>query len=107
MSSPTADMDTTFKDTRTEVTISTHDATQSHDVPDISVVVCKRPRYSVELGGTTHYCQNVNGVVRLMKEFDRVISTNDVFKSIDMPPRCRYRLKERLNGAVIKKVPGI
>jgi hypothetical protein len=69
------------------------------------VTIKKRPRYSVEIDATTYYCGNVEGVVRLMKHHERTISTGDVYKSINMAPHSRYRLQERLNEAVIKKMP--
>jgi hypothetical protein len=69
------------------------------------VTIMMRPRYSVEIDATTYYCGNVEGVVRLMKHHERTISTGDVFKSLDMKPRHKYRLRERLNGAIIKKIP--
>jgi hypothetical protein len=74
-------------------------------VPDIHITVKKRPRYSVELDGTTYYCQNVDHVVTVLGESGRIISTGDVYKSIIMTPRYKYRLRERLNGAVVSKIP--
>lgn len=71
----------------------------------ISVTVLRRPRYSVEIDATTYYCANVEGVVRLMKSHHRTVSTGDVFNSIKIAPHSRYKLRERLNGVVIKKMP--
>jgi hypothetical protein len=73
-------------------------------VPDIQVTIMKRPRYSVEVEETIHYCQNVDAIIKLLSEHDRVISTSDVFKALDMKPSYKYRLRERLNGAIIRKV---
>lgn len=73
-------------------------------VPDIRVTITKRPRYSVEVENVMHYCQNVDAVVKLLSEHDRLISTGDVFKALDMKPSYKYRLRERLNGAIIRKV---
>jgi hypothetical protein len=33
------------------------------------------------------------------------VSTGDVFKSINIKPGHGYRLRERLNGAVVRKMP--
>jgi hypothetical protein len=76
-------------------------------LPDrsISITVKRRPRYSVEINSTTYYCANVDGVVRVMKSHNRTVSTGDVFKSINIKPGHGYRLRERLNGAVVRKMP--
>jgi hypothetical protein len=86
----------------TEVTIPTADP--SSFVPDIRITTMKRPRYTVDVEETTHYCQNVDAVVKVLGEYNRVISTGDVFKSLDMKPSFKYRLRERLNGAIIQKI---
>jgi hypothetical protein len=74
------------------------------DGPDLYVTIKRRPRYSVELDGTTHYLYNTNAVVKFMKEHDRPISIGDAFKSINIKPHERYKLHERLNGAIIRKI---
>jgi hypothetical protein len=74
------------------------------NAPDVYITVQKRPRYSIVIDGTTHYAHNMNGVVDIMKEQDRPISIGDAFKSIHMKPHSRYRLRERLNGAIIHKI---
>ena len=74
-------------------------------VPDIRVSVSKRPRYSVEIDGTVNYCQNVDSVVHFLAQNDRVISVNDVYKALGIAPHSKYRLLERLNGAIIEKIP--
>jgi hypothetical protein len=73
-------------------------------VPDICFTVIKRPRYAVCIDEVTFYCQNVEGVVALLASHGRTISTGDVFKALDIPPRSRCRLLERLNGATIQKI---
>jgi hypothetical protein len=77
----------------------------STEVPIIQVTIQRRPRYSLDIEGTVHYCQNAEAVIRILKEHGREISLGDVFKSLDMQPRHKYRLRERLNGAIIKKIP--
>jgi hypothetical protein len=84
-----------------EVTIPTD---PSSFVPDIRITTMKRPRYTVEVEEKTHYCQNVDAVVEVLGEHNRVISTGDVFKSLDMKPSFKFRLRERLNGAIIRKI---
>jgi hypothetical protein len=73
-------------------------------VPNIHVLVSKRPRYSVQIDGAVHYCQNVNTVALLLAQNDRVLSVNDVYNALDIAPHSKYRLLERLNGAIIKKI---
>ena len=77
----------------------------STEVPIIQVTIERRPRYSVDVEGRLQYCQNAESVIEILKEHGREISLGDVFKSLDMAPRCKYRLRERLNGAIIKKIP--
>lgn len=72
--------------------------------PIIHVMVSKRPRYSVQIDGVVHFCQNVDSVVLLLARNDRVISVNDVYKALDIAPHFKYRLLERLNGAIIRKI---
>jgi hypothetical protein len=74
------------------------------DMPDLYITIQKRPRYSVELDGTMHYLHNTNAVVKFMKEHDRPISIGDSFKSINIKPHSRYKLHERLNGAIIRRI---
>jgi hypothetical protein len=75
------------------------------EVPVIQVTVQRRPRYCVDIDETLHYCQNAESVIGLLKQHGREISLGDVFKSLDMKPRHKYRLRERLNGAIIRKIP--
>jgi hypothetical protein len=75
------------------------------EVPVIQVTIQRRPRYCVDIDETLHYCQNAESVIGLLKQHGREISLGDVFKSLDMQPRHKYRLRERLNGAIIKKIP--
>jgi hypothetical protein len=100
----------------TTTNISTEDITDTladmsvdgdENVPgrSISITVKRRPRYSVQINSTTCYCANVDGVVRVMKSHNRTVSTGDVFKSINIKPGHGYRLRERLNGAVVRKMP--
>jgi hypothetical protein len=87
----------------TETTVAPHN-TRDPDVPDIYITIQKRPRYSIEINGTTHYLHNINAVVKFMKEHDRPISIGDSFKSINIKPHSRYKLHERLNGAIIRRI---
>ena len=77
-------------------------------VPNIEVVISVRPKFTVVFAEgirKLHFCKNALAVIELMKEHDRDITIGDVYKSLDMPPRYKYRLRERLNGAVIQRVP--
>jgi hypothetical protein len=86
-------------------TMNAQDRERTADVPHgISVTIVKRPRYSVEIDGTTYYRANVLGVIDLMKEHGRTLSIGDVSAAIDMRPHCKYRLRERLNGAVVRRI---
>jgi hypothetical protein len=74
-------------------------------IPDVLVLVKRRPLYTVQIDGTVNYCQNTDAVVLLLAQNDRVISVNDVYKSLNIAPHSQYRLLERLNGAIITKIP--
>jgi hypothetical protein len=74
-------------------------------IPDIFVVVQKRPRYSVQIDETVQYCQNFDAVKDFLAQKDRLISTGDVYNALKIAPHSKYRLLERLNGANITKIP--
>jgi 4-diphosphocytidyl-2C-methyl-D-erythritol kinase len=93
-----------LNDESTPTDMSLDDKNCALIVPDISFTVTKRPRYAVCIGDVTFYCQNVEGCEALLASHGRTISTGDVFKALDIPPRSRYRLLERLNGATIQKI---
>jgi hypothetical protein len=81
---------------------------EPESVPDIAVVVKKRPRYLVRLDGKTpRYCQNIVGVRAYLAENGRVVSTGDVYNALKIAPHSKYRLLERLDGARIIKIPSL
>jgi hypothetical protein len=81
---------------------------QPESVPDIAVLVKKRPRYLVRLDGKTpRYCQNIVGVKAYLAENGRVVSTGDVYNALKIAPHSKYRLLERLDGARIIKIPSL
>jgi hypothetical protein len=69
------------------------------------VTMNKKTRFSVEIDGTTYFCGSAEDTIRLLKHFGRVISIGDVYKSLKMAPHSRYKLRERLDGAIIQKIP--
>jgi hypothetical protein len=72
---------------------------QPETVPDIAVLVKKRPRYLVQVDETRRYCRNIDDVRAYLAGTGRVISTGDVYNTLKIAPYSKYRLLERLNGA--------
>jgi hypothetical protein len=81
------------------------DSLQSETIPDVVVLIKKRPRYLVQIDETLRYCRNIDDVKAYLAESGRIISTGDVYNTLKIVPRTKYRLLERLNGARISKVP--